>query len=151
MGLVSMWEHLSHAVMGVSVRPEKSAAAAELDAALRHLFPGTHGAIPRADREALVRRQICTRQDVSRFEYDDDITSALPDVSLRTRTKLYYGKQSTGLGSDAERPAPLSFCTKLLKPPYFGTRQCCSMQGAACALSRMPLNSQWHLCQSLTQ
>ncbi len=99
MGLVSVWEHLSHAVMGFPARPEQSAAAAELDAALRHMFPYTHGDIPRADREALVRRQIRTRQDLSQFVDDDGIDSALPDVSSSTRAKLHRGKQGSQLDS----------------------------------------------------
>ena len=97
MGLMSMWEHFSHAIMGFPAKLEQSAAAAELDAAPAHVWPYTHGNIPRADKEALLRRHICTRQDLSQFVNIDDIASALPDVSPNTQAQLCHGKQGTQL------------------------------------------------------
>lgn len=71
---------------------------AKLDSTLLRMFPYTHKDIEEQDREALVRRGLLTRDQLSRFS-DKKETAALTDISIVTRYMLRAGESSRWQGS----------------------------------------------------
>ena len=67
---------------------------ADLDAALKIAFPEAHVFIQETDREALVRRKICTTDDLTQLVGQPNATAVLTDLTKLARCLLTDGKQT---------------------------------------------------------
>ena len=68
---------------------------AKLDSTVLCMFPYAHKCIKEPDREALVRRGLITREQLSRFEGTTDEDAALTDISDITKALLVNGECSS--------------------------------------------------------
>lgn len=69
----------------------------ELDDALKQIYPWSHIVVTDSDREALVRRKLCTTRALAQFVDNYSACSALKDVSDRTQRMLADGKREVAL------------------------------------------------------
>lgn len=66
----------------------------ELDKALKLMYPWGHIVITESDKQALVRRKLCTTSALARLVDNYSACVALTDVSDRTQRMLADGKWS---------------------------------------------------------
>ena len=67
---------------------------ATLDSTLKRMFPYTHEDIKEPDREALARRGLLTREQLSGFLHSKEGPAALTEISTVTRIMLGIGESS---------------------------------------------------------
>lgn len=67
---------------------------AQLSSTLLRMFPYVHERVIESDRTAFARRGLISREQLSRFEGNEEATAALTDVSELTKGLLLNGESS---------------------------------------------------------